>query len=196
MFFLMHKKRLCGSSFARAHHFCPLCLFFDWSAEASFLLHLHASIYRKHTSKTVSWRDQARGSSVIVINVSLSAHYHNALLSPILSRVFFSFLFFFPKPPNSWWFRKHFSFNVHFVSTPPNDKHPEIQRALASSIGMAGAHKGGGALLCCDGCFSRVTSGRLFLRTKRAEPGDAHNVSLRSEAPLSSLRLGSIFCGV
>lgn len=34
--------------------------------------------------------------------------------------------------------------------------------------------------------FSRVTSGRLFLRTKRAEPGDAHNVSLRSEAPLSS----------
>lgn len=33
--------------------------------------------------------------------------------------------------------------------------------------------------------FSRVTSGRLFLRTKRAEPGDAHNVSLRSEAPLS-----------
>lgn len=34
--------------------------------------------------------------------------------------------------------------------------------------------------------FSRVTSGRLFLRTKRAQPGDAHNVSLRSEAPLSS----------
>lgn len=34
--------------------------------------------------------------------------------------------------------------------------------------------------------FSRVTSGRLFLRTKRAELGDAHNVSLRSEAPLSS----------
>lgn len=37
--------------------------------------------------------------------------------------------------------------------------------------------------------FSRVTSGRFFfsfLRTKRAEPGDAHNVSVRSEAPLSS----------
>lgn len=29
--------------------------------------------------------------------------------------------------------------------------------------------------------FSRVTSGRLFLRTKTAESGDAHNVSLRSQ---------------
>ncbi|KAM7402590.1 hypothetical protein PAMP_017814 [Pampus punctatissimus] len=38
-------------------------------------------------------------------------------------------------------------------------------------------------------------NGRFFLRTKRAEPGDAHNVNVRSEAPLSSLSLllGSIF---
>lgn len=44
--------------------------------------------------------------------------------------------------------------------------------------------------------FSRVTSGRLFLRTKRAQSRDARNVSLRSEAPLSPPRLASILWSV
>lgn len=64
-------------------------------------------------------------------------------------------------------------------------KYGDIDCGVTWAERTAGAHRLV-AHRCAGWVFSRVTIGRLFLRTKRAEPGDAHNVSLRSEAPLSS----------
>lgn len=62
-------------------------------------------------------------------------------------------------------------------------KYGDIECGVTWAEGTAGAHR----LVAhrrAGWVFSRVTSGRLFLRTKTAEPGDAHNVSLRSQVLL------------